>query len=59
VLILRENPEGDVRSLLANKESLAPYDVAIFVYDRYTFFWVIFLINKPKSEPCFDDRDLR
>ncbi|KQK12537.1 mitochondrial Rho GTPase 1 [Brachypodium distachyon] len=32
-LILREIPEGDVRSLLTNKESLAPCDVALFVYD--------------------------
>ncbi|GJN22913.1 hypothetical protein PR202_gb10521 [Eleusine coracana subsp. coracana] len=33
-LVLREIPESDVRSLLANKESLAPCDVAVFVYDR-------------------------
>ncbi|KAM3261510.1 hypothetical protein ACQJBY_052277 [Aegilops geniculata] len=32
-LVLREIPEGDVRSLLNNKESLAPCDVAVFVYD--------------------------
>ncbi|GJM97017.1 hypothetical protein PR202_ga13909 [Eleusine coracana subsp. coracana] len=32
-LVLREIPESDVRSLLANKESLAPCDVAVFVYD--------------------------
>lgn len=32
-LILREIPEGDVRSLLSDKESLAPCDVAVFVYD--------------------------
>uniref|UniRef100_M8BGI8 Mitochondrial Rho GTPase n=1 Tax=Aegilops tauschii TaxID=37682 RepID=M8BGI8_AEGTA len=32
-LVLREIPEGDVRSLLNNKESLAPCDAAVFVYD--------------------------
>ncbi|CAN6322202.1 unnamed protein product [Urochloa humidicola] len=32
-LILREIPEGDVRSLLSDRESLAPCDVAVFVYD--------------------------
>ncbi|AQK62145.1 Mitochondrial Rho GTPase [Zea mays] len=32
-LILREIPEGDVRSILSDRESLAPCDVAVFVYD--------------------------
>ncbi|VAI38761.1 unnamed protein product [Triticum turgidum subsp. durum] len=32
-LVLQEIPEGDVRSLLNNKESLAPCDAAVFVYD--------------------------
>jgi len=32
-LILREIPEGDVRSLLSDRESLAPCDVAVFFYD--------------------------
>uniref|UniRef100_A0A0D9W0J8 Mitochondrial Rho GTPase n=1 Tax=Leersia perrieri TaxID=77586 RepID=A0A0D9W0J8_9ORYZ len=32
-LILREIPEEDVRSLLTDRESLAPCDVAVFVYD--------------------------
>ncbi|TVU45426.1 hypothetical protein EJB05_04913 [Eragrostis curvula] len=32
-LILQEIPEDDVRSLLANRESLAQCDVAVFVYD--------------------------
>ena len=36
-LVLREIPEGDVRSLLNNKESLAPCDAAVFVYDRFAF----------------------
>ncbi|KAG8389356.1 hypothetical protein BUALT_Bualt02G0220800 [Buddleja alternifolia] len=32
-LILREIPEDGVKKLLSNKESLAPCDVAVFVYD--------------------------
>ena len=41
-LILREIPEGDVRSLLSDRESLAPCDVAVFVYDRYMLFTNLF-----------------
>jgi hypothetical protein len=48
-LILREIPEGDVRSLLNNKESLAPCDAAVFVYDRYAFCWAILLFIHDKS----------
>ncbi|XP_054802314.1 mitochondrial Rho GTPase 1-like [Prosopis cineraria] len=33
-LILREIPEDGVRKLLANKESLAACDIAVFVHDR-------------------------
>ncbi|XP_052148540.1 mitochondrial Rho GTPase 1-like isoform X1 [Oryza glaberrima] len=32
-LVFREIPEDDVRPLLADRESLAPCDVAVFVYD--------------------------
>ncbi|KAL6636691.1 hypothetical protein ACP70R_024263 [Stipagrostis hirtigluma subsp. patula] len=32
-LVLREIPEGEVRSILGDKESLAACDVAVFVYD--------------------------
>ena len=44
-LVLREIPEGDVRSLLNNKESLAPCDVAVFVYDRFAFCRAILLYS--------------
>ncbi|KAL8171719.1 hypothetical protein V2J09_023523 [Rumex salicifolius] len=33
ILVLREIPEDDVPKLLSSKESLAPCDAAIFVYD--------------------------
>lgn len=33
-LVLREIPEGGVRRLLADKESLASCDIAVFVHDR-------------------------
>jgi len=58
-LILREIPEGDVRSLLSDRESLAPCDVAVFFYDRYTlftklFFWFGLAINHTLlCEPYF------
>ncbi|ONM10707.1 Mitochondrial Rho GTPase 1 [Zea mays] len=48
-LILREIPEGDVRSLLSDRESLAPCDVAVFVYDRYTLLLSIYLFIICKS----------
>ncbi|XP_015695223.1 mitochondrial Rho GTPase 1-like [Oryza brachyantha] len=32
-LVMREIPEGDVGSLLSDKESLAPCDIAVCVYD--------------------------
>ncbi|KMZ69882.1 Mitochondrial Rho GTPase [Zostera marina] len=32
-LIMKEIPEDDVKQILSNKESLAPCDVAVFVYD--------------------------
>ncbi|KAL5216968.1 hypothetical protein ABZP36_017652 [Zizania latifolia] len=32
-LVFREIPEDDVRSVLTDRESLAPCDVAVFVYD--------------------------
>ncbi|KAL5982548.1 hypothetical protein ACLOJK_016621 [Asimina triloba] len=34
-LALREIPEGGVKGLLANKEFLAPCDIAVFVYDSF------------------------
>ncbi|PNX55959.1 mitochondrial rho GTPase 1-like protein, partial [Trifolium pratense] len=33
-LVLREISEGGVTKLLANKESLASCDIAVFVHDR-------------------------
>ncbi|XP_004495731.1 mitochondrial Rho GTPase 1 [Cicer arietinum] len=33
-LVLREIPEGGVKRLLANKESLASCDIAVFLHDR-------------------------
>ncbi|EMS67255.1 Mitochondrial Rho GTPase 1 [Triticum urartu] len=50
-LVLREIPEGDVRSLLNNKESLAPCDVAVFVYDSYTIAYWPYQIN----DSCCDE----
>jgi len=33
-LVLKEIPEGEVASLVADKESLASCDIAVFVHDR-------------------------
>lgn len=35
---MKEIPEDDVKQILSNKESLAPCDVAVFVYDRYLIY---------------------
>ncbi|KAM7259676.1 hypothetical protein ACFE04_015417 [Oxalis oulophora] len=43
-LILREIPEDGVKRLLANKDSLAACDVALFVYDRQAIISYIHLI---------------
>lgn len=40
-LVMREISEGDVGPLLSDKESLAPCDVAVIVYDRYAIHWII------------------
>lgn len=47
-LVLREIPEDGVIKLLSTKESLAAYDVAVLVYDR----WVrkVFRFNIMKDD---------
>lgn len=34
-LLMQEIPEDEVKTILSNKDSLAPCDIAVFVYDRY------------------------